>query len=31
MSRRFNARERVALYIAADGCCERCGDELEAL
>lgn len=28
--RRFNGRERVALYLAADGCCSRCGAELES-
>lgn len=27
--RRFNASERVALYLAADGHCGRCGDPLE--
>ncbi len=27
--RRFNARERVALYLAADGRCSGCGAELE--
>lgn len=27
--RRFNSRERVALYLAADGRCSRCGAELE--
>lgn len=27
--RRFSSRERVALYLAADGRCERCGRELE--
>jgi superfamily II DNA or RNA helicase len=27
--RRFNRRERVALYLAADGRCELCGAELE--
>lgn len=27
--RRFNGRERVALYLAADGRCEQCGAELE--
>ena len=27
--RRFSARERTALYLAADGRCERCGRELE--
>lgn len=27
--RRFNAAERTALYLAADGRCENCGDELE--
>ena len=27
--RRFNASERVALYLAADGDCGRCGDPLE--
>jgi superfamily II DNA or RNA helicase len=26
----FNDRERVALYLAADGCCTSCGAELEA-
>ena len=26
--RRFNARERAALFLAADGRCERCGREL---
>ena len=26
--RRFNARERAALFLAADGCCEGCGVEL---
>lgn len=29
MTRRFNSRERVALYLAADGCCSTCGAELE--
>lgn len=29
MRRRFNDGERVALYLAADGRCARCGDELE--
>jgi superfamily II DNA or RNA helicase len=28
--RRFNRRERVALYLAADGQCSECGRELEA-
>ncbi len=28
--RRFNRRERVALYLAADGRCSECGTELEA-
>jgi len=27
--RRFNTSERVALYLAADGHCSRCGDPLE--
>ena len=27
--RRFNSSERVALYLAADGNCQRCGDQLE--
>jgi len=27
--RRFNLRQRRALYLAANGRCERCGDELE--
>lgn len=27
--RRFNRRERAALFLAADGCCDRCGAELE--
>lgn len=27
--RRFSSRERVALYLAADGKCSRCGKELE--
>jgi superfamily II DNA or RNA helicase len=27
--RRFNGRERTALYLAADGRCQRCGRELE--
>jgi 5-methylcytosine-specific restriction endonuclease McrA len=27
--RRFNKRERVALYLAADGQCTKCGSELE--
>lgn len=27
--RRFNSGERVALYLAADGCCQMCGIELE--
>ena len=29
MRRFFNSRERTALYLAADGCCTRCGAELE--
>lgn len=29
MRRRFNKRERVAMYLAANGKCERCGGELE--
>lgn len=29
MRRRFNGRERVALYLSSDGRCERCGRELE--
>lgn len=29
MGRFFSSRERTALYLAADGCCVRCGDELE--
>lgn len=29
MRRRFNTRERVALYLAADGRCESCGTELQ--
>jgi superfamily II DNA or RNA helicase len=28
--RRFNASERVALYLAADGNCQRCGTPLQA-
>ncbi len=28
--RRFSPAQRAALYIAADGCCERCGTELDA-
>src|SRR5664279_2491881 len=27
-TRRFNSRQRVALYLAADGRCTRCGVEL---
>lgn len=27
--RRFNSAERVALYLAADGCCTKCGAPLE--
>jgi superfamily II DNA or RNA helicase len=30
MRRRFNSTERVALYVACDGRCERCGGELQA-
>lgn len=30
MSRRFNSAQRVALYLAADGRCMRCGAELGA-
>ena len=29
MARTFNASDRSALYIAADGKCESCGDELQ--
>lgn len=29
MARRFNRRERAALFLAADGHCERCGTELQ--
>ena len=29
MARRFNASDRSALYIAADGKCESCGNELQ--
>jgi superfamily II DNA or RNA helicase len=29
MARRFNSRQRVALYLAAGGHCSRCGTELE--
>jgi len=28
--RLFNGGERIALYLVADGKCEKCGDELEA-
>lgn len=27
--RRFNGRERTALYLVADGICERCGGDLD--
>lgn len=30
LRRRFNTRERAALYLAADGNCARCGSQLEA-